>query len=100
MNKRVFVFILILFTCCFIYHVHAVEYIDLPAVKFNSDTSTVNGLTGKYREIVNQIINIAFVIAGVPVVWQLATGSPKAKKSIISYLAAMGIYYGVLQGII
>lgn len=76
---------------------YATGSVSLPKSQFLGDSGDSSALLGEYKGLTDKAISIAFVIAAVPVLWLLATNSPRAKKAVIGYIVSIIVYYGVIE---
>jgi hypothetical protein len=71
--------------------------VSLPSSQFAGDSADSGALLGSYKALADKAISIAFIIAAVPVLWLLATHSPRSKKALIGYIVSILAYYGVIS---
>ena len=71
--------------------------VSMPAPQFAGDSGDSSALLGSYKSLADKAISIAFIIAAVPVLWLLATHSPRSKKALIGYIVSILAYYGVIS---
>jgi hypothetical protein len=72
------------------------EQVSLKSTEFGK-SGNADAIYNPSKSLAETLIDISFVIAAVPVVWHLAGNTPKAKKALIGYIAALLIYYGVIK---
>lgn len=89
----------ILFLSCYfilLLDILTLHAVSLPASQFAEDSDS-GTLLGSYKSIADKAISISFLIGAVPVLWLLATNSQRSKKAVIGYIAAIAVYYGVIE---